>query len=217
MNPPPFEHSCPLFSTIHALFETRFLYEDNEEVIHHGCRVELEKPVFDILRQRYGCALRHSWETGSSRFPTSGSAGIFLYETRCHENLEFLLYNLRHFAPTLRLFFFCTPDVRNFVEGLLGAESAATISFFPVPTSTQSEALPDRNMYNDYMKSCELWTIFKEAGVEHVLVAQTDAYLRRPLPLEHMMELDWAASFWPWDKQSVGGGGLSWRRVSKMS
>lgn len=214
MEQTPFQHTSPFFPIVHRTFLEHVNHLEDNEAIHHALRVHLEKPVFDILRERYGDLLRAHWDTHAG-FPTDGPCAILLYETRCHENLEFLIHNLHYFAPTFRLFFFCSPAVQTWVEGMLGVEKTNTVRFLPLPITKGATEL-HRNTYNDYIKSRDLWLLFADAGVEHVLVAQTDSYLRRPLLPAYFRDIDYAASMWPWNEGVPGGGGLSIRRVSKM-
>ena len=67
-----------------------------------------------------------------------------------------------------------------------------------------------RTRYSKLLESPEFWESIR---ADWILTAQTDAYLRKPLP-EILWSLDWAAAPWGWKPLMVGGSGLTFRKRS---
>ena len=82
-----------LLKTILDVYTHDVKHLPNEQEVNHSFRMKLEKPIFDMLRELYMPTLKKAWFDGHG-FSANPRHTLFLYETRFHENLEFLLYNL---------------------------------------------------------------------------------------------------------------------------
>jgi hypothetical protein len=184
----------------------------NSELIIKKFRNALEKPIFDKLRELYLDILRNHWMHGSG-FSHESNYAICLYETRCHENLEFLIYNLYYYTTNWRMVFYCTKDVKEHVCSILGP-NASTIQFIGIDDS--NTFAQNYVNYERVLKSKEFWEMFHAIGISHIMIAQTDSYLRRHITDDIDIEnIDYIASPWAWSIEMPGGGGLTIRRVTK--
>jgi hypothetical protein len=190
-----------------------------EKEFNHTFRMILEKPIFDKLRELYMSKLKETWIAGNG-FSNNPKHTIFIYETRCHENLEFLIYNLYYFtrSRSWAVLFYCTAEVESYIRSTVGP-LADTIQFTPIPSVFSSTDSNDshgenRNIYNDMMLSMEFWQSLSDRSISHILVAQTDCYLRKPLVID-VDAYDYIPAPWAWAPNSPGGGGLTIRRVQK--
>ena len=141
--------------------------------------------------------------------PHTAPPGLVLaiVEPRCHEHLPFVLYNVLYFIPA-KLFVFTSQKAYGLVKDLLNAYEHATI----VPDCPDNMTRRD---YNRLVSSPSFYEHF--AGYSHVLLFQTDSYVRKPLdPV--FLEYDYVGAPWKWIKADPhgGNGGLSLRRIEAM-
>ncbi len=201
-----------LLSSFLSVYDQHIQHLTTESERNHAWRVHMEKPVFDILKREYGAALRDFWNTYD--VPTEGEAAFVLYETREHENLAFLIHNLAYFCRGWRGILFHSKENAAFVRSLLGhnADRVTCICL----ESEHGTVVADRNEYNRYMKSRAMWGTMKRLGISTALLAETDAYLRRPIRVEDIREVDYVCSTWAWNEAAIGGGGLTIRSTDRM-
>jgi len=173
----------------------------------HNLRTDLETPIYDELRSKYGQALKAAWD--STTFPQTSSNTVMLVERRAHPNIEFVLHNVMYFASMSRPFsltIVCCKENEQFIRTILGKHEQST--HFIVPWDTNSHRDIARPEYNTLMKDPEFWN---QVRADYVLSIQTDCYLRKPLP-DILWTLDYVAAPWAWKPWVVGGSGLTFRR-----
>ena len=181
-----------------------------ESICLENARTVLEPQVFSVMR-RYLETLRSWWRSHSLQ---KSSKSIVIYETRCHEQLEFLILNCCYFASEWALTIFCSEENYDFLCSILGSnrEKARII----VRRKHEGEYSAEREEYNQFLISKEFWTMMSDFGYTHVLMAEVDSYLCDHVEtIDSLYEYDYIASRWNW-MDAPGGGGLSIRRVSKM-
>ncbi len=175
----------------------------------HRCRELLEPIVFQHMRETYLPRLREWWSTHV--IPADAKRSIVVYETRNHEQLEFLILNLCYFAPDWALTVYCSEENYTFVKEIVGVKGATIRIHRPAEGDYASE----RNEYNAVLTSRQFWKGLTH--FEHVLLAEVDSYLVRPLStITDLDDYDYSASKWIWNTAAPGGGGISLRRVSYM-
>lgn len=175
----------------------------------HKCRELLEPLVFHYMRKTYLPDLRKWWETYEP--PASAKRSIVVYETRKHEQLEFLLMNLCYFAQGWALTVYCSEENLDFLKAIVGSKAVS----LRVLRSAEGEYDVERNTYNTVLKSRAFWEGLQQ--FEHVLLAEVDSYLTSHVELIlDLEEYDYIAAKWIWNPTAPGGGGLSIRRVSHM-
>jgi hypothetical protein len=169
-------------------------------------------PIFAELHEKYLGSLR-SW-FASYRIPDydTSSNVIFLYETRDHYNLEFLLYNLMYFAQGWGLHIVCSSINLYRIKHILG--DMVSHVRIDVLQETSEEYESGLVAYNMYMKSPTFWNSIPDT-IKTLLTAEVDSYLRSPI-LPEMLEIDYCASRWEWEPESPGGGGITVRSVGAM-
>lgn len=192
--------------------DIKHLTAKDENEISNTFKTSLEQPIYNKLRQRYMDVLKAKWKSGSG-FSSSPKNTIFLYETRCHPNLEFLIYNMYYFTENWAFLFYCTEQVKWFVKDFLGKQSDS-IEFHIIHDPSDNTYTSNRNSYNELLRSVEFWQSMKERGTSHVMNIEMDCYLRKPF-VEQIDEYDYMASRWNWKQECPGGGGLTVRRVEK--
>jgi hypothetical protein len=172
----------------------------------------MEKPIFDLLKREYGATLKSFWDSYS--VPVEGPYAFVIYETRPHENLEFLIHNLAYFCRGWRGVLFHSKDNAQFVKDILGpnAERMTLQCIDDVCGDVQE----NRMKYNTFVKSKHMWETMRGLGIRKVLMAETDSYLRRPIQPKDIQDIDYACSSWAWNESGIGGGGLTVRSVDRM-
>lgn len=174
----------------------------------HKVRTELEDPIYDVLRERYGNFYKEFWN--QVQIPKQASNTILLVERRPHPNIEFVLQNAVYYCSKsgkpFSLTVVCSDVNEDYVKGILGkhVETTHLIPYFKgLGTYDQG-----RNEYNQAFKSKSFW---EKIQADFILSIQTDSYLLQPLP-EIFWTYDYIACPWIWKPGFVGGGGLTWRK-----
>lgn len=186
-----------------------------DDKITHRCREQWERLIFADLRERYLGILREWWL--GREFPTNASRSIVIYETRCHENLEFLILSTCYFAQTWALTLLCSTENESFVRSILGkhVSSIGVGVHLRIVRPHEGEYGTERDHYNGILKSAAFWDSL--ASFQHVLLAEVDSYLTDHLEkITNLDTFDYVASRWEWAPDEPGGGGLSIRRVAVM-
>jgi hypothetical protein len=119
---------------------------------------------------------------------------------------------MMYFCPGFSLTVVCSRENEPQIRAILGPRHEAAVHFI-VPFDTNSQDL--KTGYEDYNRLLTSADFWKQIRAEFVLTSQTDNYLRRHLP-PILDGLDYVAAYWSWRPNVVGGGGLTWRRVSKV-
>ena len=172
-------------------------------------RTELEKPIFDYLRAQYLPFLQEWWKTYTLPTATAATNSILMYETRQHENLEFLIYNSTYYCPNWTLTIYCTHQNYAYICDILAHnKDRATIHILTPKAGKYTE---DRNAYNIFMKSAQLWA---SLPFEYVIIIEMDTYLLRHIPMP--LTADYYCAAWPWLSDVPGGSGISIRKVAVM-
>ena len=175
----------------------------------HQNRIEFEKPIFDYLRGQYLPFLKDWWKTYTLPAASTAKNSILIYETRQHENLEFLIYNSTFYCPNWTLTIYCTQENYDYICTILAHnKSHATIHII---TPKAGEYNADRNSYNAFMKSAQLWDALQ---FEYIIIIEMDTYLLRHVPVT--LTADYYSAEWPWKEGEPGGSGISIRRVATM-
>lgn len=172
-------------------------------------RTELEKPIFDYLRLCYLPFFRNWWKTYTLPAASTAKKSILIYETRQHENLEFLIYNSTYYCPNWTLTIYCTRQNYDYICSILGHNKVHAA--LHILNEKTGEYTSDRNAYISFMKSAELWTALP---FEYVLLLEMDAYLLRHIPAT--LTADYYCAAWPWHLNFPGGSGLTVRNVATM-
>lgn len=195
-----------LATVAHSLFASRSAFPSAQAWLHQ-CRVQLDPFVFQALQALYGKQLAEHWHLGATIPATSDRAIIFV-ERRCHPNLEFCLQNAMYFAPGHAVHIVCSHANLRFLQHLTYPHPVHLhVAWDDIGTPEQG-----KKEYNELLKTAAFWNLFSE---EHLLLMETDCYLRKPLP-ESLYRYDYVASKWPWSPEEAGGGGLSYRKRSFM-
>jgi hypothetical protein len=190
----------------------KHLTAEHEDIIISTFRTQLEPVVYDKLRKMYMDVLKSNWQSRSG-FSSDPKNTIFLYETRCHPNLEFLIYNVYYFTHGWAFLFYCTEQVKSFVKDILGKQ-ADSITFHVMDDPSNDTYITNRSTYNELLRSLSFWESLHKRGISHVMSIETDCYLRKHF-MESVDEYDYIASRWAWSQECPGGGGLTVRRVTK--
>lgn len=172
------------------------------------CRQQLDFFVFDLLRRMYGQHFQEFWD--SYTIPKQSDKAIVIVERRAHPNLQFCIQNAVYFCRGYALHIFCSEANLPFVKCILGKQ----VDNVHIHVAFEKIGTPAQGLveYNELLKTKEFWSSFPE---EHIITLETDSYFRKPLP-ESIYQYDYVASLWPWLKDLPGGGGLSYRKRSKM-
>jgi len=193
-----------IFSDILEIYNSS---SSNEDALHKYHTI-YEKRVFDYLKSKYLDYLRNWWK--SYELPTvSINNCIVLYETRCHPNLEFIIYNLTYFARNWGLIIYCSNANYNFINNILKHNSIKAVLHIIREDEGGREV---RNEYNEFTKSDEFWS---SLPCNNILMCEMDAYLRKKIP-HNVLSFDYICCLWPWYADLPGGGGISFRNVNAM-
>ncbi len=172
----------------------------------------------DIVQQKYLEVFRTYWDTKCSISKRSDKACAII-EPRCHEHLEFVLKNVMYFCrQNWSLYIFHSELNEEFVKQIVGEKQLPNIHLIKL-----FKGNIDRMEYSKIMTSKVFWDWIL---AEHVLIFQTDSYIRR-FGIEKFVELnyDFVGACFPdtWSitpptgpKGTAGNGGFSLRRKSKM-
>lgn len=199
-----------LLQTILTAYESVSMVSDLENLQMY-MRTALEPLIFNELKRKYMGQLQTWYKSYKLPHYDSTDKILFVYETRPHENLAFLLYSLCYFARGWGLHIACKESNRVFVEEILGENTQAThIETLPELCGKYED---ERNGYNAFMKSPVFWNGFLETH-KWILTAEVDSYLRLPIP-EDIFQYDFCASLWSW-KEGPGGGGITLRSIPAM-
>ena len=199
-------HVQELTTVAHSLFLSKAVFPSEQATLHQ-CRVQLDPFVFHALQALYGKQLAEHWRTEATIPATSDKAIVFV-ERRCHPNLEFCLQNAVYFAPGHAVHIVCSRANVRFLQHLSRHHPIHLhVAWDDIGTPEQG-----KKEYNELLKTAAFWNLFSE---EHLLLMETDCYLRKSLP-ESLYNYDYVASKWPWSPEEAGGGGLSYRKRSFM-
>ncbi len=177
----------------------------------HKLRVELEPELYEELQHRYSEKLNAFWESAS--FQKNAPNTVCVIERRCHPNLEFVIKNCMYFATKsapFSLTLVCSKQNEEYLRTIVGKHSETTNWIVAFDTNPGYEQA--RIDYNRFLTSPEL---YEQISADYILTAQTDCWLRKPLP-PVLWTLDYCAAFWVWQPNDVGGGGLTWRKRSTV-
>lgn len=178
----------------------------SEEKPLHKLRMNLEEPVFSVLREKYGKSLKEFWDTAT--FPAHSKNTVLMVERRSHRNLEFCLQNFMYFTrkQDFSLTIVCSRSNEQQIRDILGKHVETTD--LRVLWDNNIDHLTAQQEYSALFQNHEFW---ESINAEFILSVQTDCYLRKPLP-DLLWEIDYAASPWAWKPWVVGGSGLTFRR-----
>jgi hypothetical protein len=175
----------------------------------HKFHTLYEQPIFDSLRERYLQKLKSWWYNYDLPIVSSTDRCIVIYETRCHPNLEFLIYNLTYFARGWGLIIYCSKYNHDFINKILNQNKfRAILHIVRDDEGTKSV----RDDYNQFTKSYTFWN---SLPCKYILMCEMDAYLRKRVP-DDITDYDYVCCNWPWHHNLPGGGGISFRKVSSM-
>lgn len=180
----------------------------------HTIRCILETPIYNSLRAQYLTQLRDWW--GTYELPTVDQTkrAIFMFETRNHPNLEFVLLSAAYFARGWSMILVCTNENLALLQTVLG-HNARQVHFIVLAQPKNANYESSRQFYNYYMKSSECWNSIP-VNIQHVLTVEMDSYMRRSLPEDYVCSKDYCASMWSWSDEKPGGGGITVRSVDFM-
>ena len=194
--------------TIHIFDE--FIDKDlngSDPQILHEKRTRLEPFIYDILKTKYYSIFDTFWKNNSIKKNTNKS--IVIIERRIHSNLAFLIRNMFYYARDWSMTIICSDTNFSYLKTIL-TNNSDNVILLPL-----FEGNPNRdiaiNEYNSLLKSSYF---YKLLPFEHLLIVQTDTYLRRKID-ETIFNYDYVASYFAWDKTSCGGG-MSYRKRSSM-
>jgi hypothetical protein len=179
----------------------------NRETPLHQLRMNLETPIFDELREKYGKALKEFWE--SAEFPAKSTNTVLMVERRNHPNLEFCLQNFMYFtrAQNFSLTIVCSRTNEEQIRQILG-KHIQTTDLRVLWEDNPSEHGAAQKEYSALFQNPEFWESIEATSI---LSVQTDCYLRKPLPAL-VWDVDYVASPWAWKPWVVGGSGLTFRK-----
>jgi hypothetical protein len=194
--------------TIHIFdeFIDKDLNGSNPEILHKK-RTSIEPFIYDILKTKYYSIFDTFWKNNSIKKNTNKS--IVIIERRIHPNLAFLIRNMFYYARDWSMTIICSDVNFSYLKTVL-TNNSDNVILLPL-----FEGNPNRdiaiNEYNNLLKSSYFYRLLP---FDHLLIVQTDTYLRRKID-ESILNYDYVASFFAWDKTSCGGG-MSYRKRSSM-
>ena len=197
-----------IYNVYKSLELSNSLFESEASFLHQK-RLAMDPFIFESLKKLYGSKLNNFWNE-TSTIPYDSDKAIVIVERRCNINLEFVLHNFAYFARGYTIYIFCSKANIDFIKMICGSQ-INNIHIYPI-FETIGTAEEGKKDYNDLLKTRQFWSTFKE---EHILTAETDCYLIKPIP-ESIYEYDYVASQWNWLPSEPGGGGLSYRKLSIM-
>jgi len=172
----------------------------------HSVRVELEEPIYNILREKYGKTFQEFWN--STTIPQQSINTVMLVERREHPNIEFVLQNVMYFVRErgFSLTIVCSKENEAYIRKILGKHEATTHILVWFEDNCDRDRA--REEYNLAFQNAEFW---EQIQAEYILSIQTDCYLRKPLP-DEIWTVDYVAAPWAWKPWVVGGSGLTFRK-----
>jgi hypothetical protein len=194
--------------TIHIFdeFIDKDLNGSNPQILHEK-RTKIEPFIYDILKTKYYSIFDTFWKNNSIKKNTNKS--IVIIERRIHPNLSFLIRNMFYYARDWSMTIICSDVNFSYLKTVL-TNNSDNVILLPL-----FEGNPNRdiaiNEYNNLLKSSYFYRLLP---FEHLFIVQTDTYLRRKID-ENILNYDYVASFFAWDKTSCGGG-MSYRKRSSM-
>jgi len=194
--------------TIHIFdeFIDKDLNGSNPQILHEK-RTKIEPFIYDILKTKYYSIFDTFWKNNSIKKNTNKS--IVIIERRIHPNLAFLIRNMFYYARDWSMTIICSDVNFSYLKTVL-TNNSDNVILLPL-----FEGNPNRdiaiNEYNNLLKSSYFYRLLP---FEHLFIVQTDTYLRRKID-EDILNYDYVASFFAWDKTSCGGG-MSYRKRSSM-
>lgn len=195
----------PLFTAILSLSNTKMIEADENS----ARRQQLDPFIFNILNTLYGKDFQTFWDS-DYKIPKESDKAIVIVERRAHPNLKFCIQNAIYFCRGYALHIVCSNANYEFVKVICGKQFENIHihrAFDTIGTSKQGYT-----EYNKLLKMKEFWESLPE---EHIITLETDCYFLKKLP-ESIYQYDYVASVWPWLPKEPGGGGLSYRKKSKM-
>lgn len=194
-----------IFSDCHNIIRSAISQEDLLDKYHRY----YEKKIFSYFKDRYLGQLREWWATYTLPIISETDRCIFLYEPRCHDSLEFLIYNLAYFARGWGLIIYCSKASHTHISNILKHNKFRAILHIVRDDEGGIEA---RDHYIGLVKSLDFWN---SIPCKYLLMCEMDTYLRKSLPSD-INKYDYICAKWPWHPHSPGGSGLSIRNVSSM-
>jgi len=191
-------------TTLIPLLDTIYKSNKTNLEIQHTIRMELEDPIFNYLRSKYGKVLKDAFI--SMTIPATSTNTVLLVERREHPNIEFVLHNFMYFCKGFSLTIVCSDANEEYIRKIVG-NHAATTSILPLfkGVGTRQEGIDE---YNTLFTTQSFW---ESIDADYILSIQTDCYLRKPLP-PILWTVDYVASPWRWKPMMVGGSGLTFRK-----
>lgn len=194
--------------TFHILDEFKYLASETTLELRHQKRMALEPLIFDIIKEKYGKALREYFQ--QANIPTTSEQCILIIERRIHPNLEFLLHNVTYFAPGWSICFICSDVNLAYCQEISGSQKS-TISYLPYFSGSPGRDQA-RDDYNKLLKSKQF---YQSLPWNSVWICQTDSYFRRKIPTTEILKYDFFAAPAEWDTD-LHVGGMSYRRCAAM-
>jgi hypothetical protein len=178
---------------------------EKENTSLHNLRTVLDPIIYKILDDKYGKLYDTFWINSS--IPSKSNKTIFITERRKHPNLKFVLRNVHYYCPDYSINIHCSKENYEFVKEICQPHTPL-ISVIFEDDVCREQAIND---YNNHHKSLSTW---ESIDSEHILVIQTDTYLRKHIPCG-ALEYDYMGSSYTWTEH-LQGGGLSLRKKSVM-
>lgn len=173
----------------------------------HQKRLNLEPLIFDILKSKYGKQLEQHWKKYTVKKASETNKTVVIIEPRIHYNLQFLLHNVAYYARDWSITFVCSDKNLKYCQEI-AEHNKNNITFLPMFVQNPNRE-GARQDYNVLLKSA---AFYEAIPCENMIIIQTDAYLRRNVP-DSIMNFDYVASPFSWDKEHAGGG-LTFRKKS---
>jgi hypothetical protein len=175
----------------------------------HEKRIQLEPLIYDILKAKYSKPLSMAWKHFKIPKPSETRKTVVIVEPRLHSNLQFLMHNVAYYCQGWALTIVCSNDNLEYCK-VLGEQHKDSITYLPLFQFQDDRELA-RSEYNRLLKSKEF---YEQIPCENMLITQTDSYFRKHMS-DAIMNYDYVASPFSWDKDHQGGG-LSFRKKSVM-
>ena len=169
-------------------------------------RSKLEIVIYKILDQKYGQIFDDFWNI--SKLPEKSDKTIFITERREHPNLKFILRNAHYYCPDWSITIHCSSTNIDYIKVICYPHNPTIKVVFDCDETPEK----GKKEYNEHLKKLSTW---ESIDAEHILIMETDAYLLKPIP-DKLLEYDYVASAYNWDKTFPGGGGLTLRKKSAM-
>jgi hypothetical protein len=168
---------------------------------------------FKILQIKYLPTFNNFFKTYT--LPIKSEDALVIVEPRKHDNLEFVIKNACYYCRGWSLYIFHSKENKDFVANILGDNLR----------NTHLIEFTDTNItINDYCELlCSLENFWYKIDASMVLIFQTDSYIRK-FGINKFKIYDYVGAPWEYDhhndypdiKFSIGNGGFSLRRKSKM-